>query len=129
LQPGDALIIADLDHFKQVNDTIGHIGGDRVLVRLGQYLRAGLRRDDGVARYGGEEFLVLARRAEDPKDIAERLVAGWAALGEATTLSAGVAVHHRGSSPALTLAEADEALYKAKDAGRDRAVLHIRGVA
>jgi diguanylate cyclase (GGDEF)-like protein len=123
--PGDAVIIVDLDNFKRVNDTLGHLAGDGVLVAVGNYLRANLRKGDGVARYGGEEFVIVARQVADPKDIADRLVAGWAALGQPTTMSAGVAVHREGSSPALTLAEADEALYAAKDSGRDCAILHI----
>jgi diguanylate cyclase (GGDEF)-like protein len=129
LRPGDAAILVDLDHFKRVNDSIGHLGGDRVLVALGQYLRDHVRADDGIARYGGEEFVLVVRQAKDPQEIADRLVSGWAALRPLATLSAGVALHHEGNSPALTLAEADEALYTAKKTGRARAVVHPRSAA
>ena len=58
LQPGDSLLLIDVDHFKHVNDTRGHLGGDRLLEQLGSHLRGGLRDHDAVARYGGDEFLV-----------------------------------------------------------------------
>jgi diguanylate cyclase (GGDEF)-like protein len=129
LRPGDAAILVDLDHFKRVNDSLGHLGGDRVLVALGQYLRDHVRAGDGVARYGGEEFVIVVRQVQDPQEIADRLVYGWAALRPLATLSAGVALHHEGNSPVLTLAEADEALYTAKKTGRARAVVHPRSAA
>src|SRR6266851_3450267 len=63
LRPGDALVLIDLDHFKEVNDRDGHAAGDKVLRVLGQHLRDAVRDGDDVARYGGEEFLLLLRRA------------------------------------------------------------------
>jgi GGDEF domain-containing protein len=63
LVPGDAVIMIDIDHFKQVNDRLGHAAGDDVLARLGGLLREVIRDDDVVARYGGEEFVVVARGA------------------------------------------------------------------
>ena len=63
LRTGDALLVIDLDDFKQVNDTYGHVAGDQVLSELGAVLRDHLRDDDGVARYGGEEFVVVLRNA------------------------------------------------------------------
>jgi diguanylate cyclase (GGDEF)-like protein len=120
LQPGDGVLLLDLDRFKQVNDSEGHAAGDAVLRRLGTYLRTMLR-DQDTARYGGEEFLVvLHQAAESSPQIAERLNRGWRASNPRTTLSIGVAVHRPGDDSADTLARADAALYRAKRTGRDR---------
>jgi diguanylate cyclase (GGDEF)-like protein len=121
IQPGDGLAILDLDHFKRVNDTLGHAQGDRVLMALGAYLLDAVRDADCVARFGGEEFLILLRGAGAAAgEVIERLVAGWRAGGQGVTLSAGVAVHVAGRSPMLTLQQADTLLYAAKAAGRDQ---------
>ncbi|HET6794176.1 MAG TPA: sensor domain-containing diguanylate cyclase [Acidimicrobiales bacterium] len=121
LQPGDAVIMIDLDHFKEVNDTDGHPAGDRVLLELADHLRTGVRDADLVARYGGEEFLVVVRGAgAGGSDTAERLIQMWRDRSPRTTFSAGVAVHGEGSSAAATVAQADAALYAAKRTGRDR---------
>ena len=121
LQPSDAVVLIDLDHFKLVNDTAGHAAGDRVLVLLGRYLREAARDADAIARYGGEEFLVVLRGAGDSATAAiQRLLEGWRELRPLTTFSAGVAVHQTGRSPAATLGRADAALYRAKRTGRDR---------
>ena len=121
LDPGDAVVLIDLDHFKLVNDTTGHASGDKVLVALGRYLRDHARGMDTVARYGGEEFLVVFRGAGSRAlSATERLVEGWRATRPLTTFSAGVAVHEVGRSPAATLGRADAALYRAKRTGRDR---------
>jgi diguanylate cyclase (GGDEF)-like protein len=124
LVPGDAVIMIDIDHFKQVNDRLGHAAGDDVLARLGGLLREVIRDDDVVARYGGEEFVVVARGAGGrAKDLAQRVVLAWAAIGGQPTLSVGVAVHQRHASAEQTVAAADRALYEAKRAGRDR--IHV----
>jgi len=123
MQPGDGLVLLDLDHFKEVNDTLGHEEGDRVLMRLGAYLRGAVRDADCVARFGGEEFLILLRGAGDEVTaIVDRLLAGWRTTGCEVTLSAGVALHGVGHGPMSTLRCADRLLYQAKSAGRDRAV-------
>lgn len=128
MAPGDALALLDLDHFKAVNDTRGHAEGDRVLVRLGRFLRAELRDADCVARFGGEEFLLLLPGAGDGAGaIVERLVEGWKRCGEGVTLSAGAAIHSPGSGPDETLKRADALLYQAKAAGRDRVVAELIG--
>ena len=122
LQPEDAVVMIDLDHFKSVNDTDGHEGGDRVLQELAQYLQTGIRDADTVARYGGEEFvMVLHRVGAEGLPAVQRLCAGWRRTAPRTTFSAGVAVHRAGDTAATTLARADAALYEAKRAGRDRA--------
>lgn len=125
LRPGDAVVLIDLDHFKRVNDTLGHAAGDEVLVRLGNYLRKQLRGSDEIARYGGEEFIAVLRESGVRAiDTAERLVAQWRDLTPppAATCSAGIAVHEIGRTPAATLGRADAALYRAKRNGRDQAL-------
>ena len=121
LEPGDGVLLMDLDHFKAVNDRFGHAGGDRVLRDLGAYLRAAVRGEDAVARFGGEEFLVVLRHpSEAAVDVAKRLVEGWRALSPVTTLSIGVAVHDSAHSISTTYGQADTALYRAKKNGRDQ---------
>jgi diguanylate cyclase (GGDEF)-like protein len=125
LQEGDALAILDLDHFKQVNDTLGHHRGDEVLHDLGVFLRDATRGDDSVARYGGEEFVFVLRQSPSGAlEAIERLLADWRASGPLATLSAGIAVKGPGQSWSTTFSQADAALYEAKETGRDRAVLY-----
>ncbi len=130
-----SLILFDIDFFKKVNDTSGHVAGDAVLVQVARHVQAAVRREDLFARYGGEEFAVLARgtSGEAASGFAERLRAGIEALsipyeGKAirVTISLGVA-----SAPASDIAtaqdlilRADGALYAAKHAGRNRVVTH-----
>ncbi|MDJ0870073.1 MAG: GGDEF domain-containing protein [Myxococcota bacterium] len=124
LEPGDALVVLDLDHFKRVNDTLGHAGGDDVLRELSRFLARSLRDGDEAYRMGGEEFLVVLRQAgPDARIAGERLCEGWRHEDPVTTFSAGIAVHASGQEPADTLERADAALYEAKRAGRDRVVL------
>ena len=125
LQVGDAVVMIDLDHFKRVNDELGHPAGDAVLRSVGSYLSEALRERDLAARYGGEEFLVVLRDVRGAAVVTiERLMEGWRATTPVTTFSAGVAVHVAGKNPADTLAEADTALYRAKSLGRDRTCVH-----
>jgi len=120
-----ALILADIDHFKEVNDTHGHAVGDQVLReaagRLSQHLRAG----DQLSRWGGEEFLILAPETDliAAKHIAERLhqaLRSTPVAGIPITLSLGIACYQQGDSIATLLSRADEAMYRAKASGRDR---------
>jgi diguanylate cyclase (GGDEF)-like protein len=121
-----AVLIADVDHFKDYNDAYGHPAGDEVLMQVGTVLREATQDVDFVARYGGEEFFVLlpALKAAGAVAIAERIreqLAQRAFTGGPVTLSIGVAEFpaHGESSEAL-IAAADVALYEAKRAGRDR---------
>jgi diguanylate cyclase (GGDEF)-like protein len=123
LQPGDAVFILDLDHFKTINDSLGHQAGDQVLMQLGEYLRAFTRPTDTVARYGGEEFLLIshATTRESARHIANRLLDGWRAQRPLVTFSIGYTTHTEHDPPEVTIEHADTALYQAKDHGRDRA--------
>jgi diguanylate cyclase (GGDEF)-like protein len=121
LRPGDAVLVLDLDRFKDVNDRDGHAGGDAVLVALGAMLRQTMRGADAIARLGGEEFLVVATQADSSTaSLAERLVRDWRRTRPRTTISVGATVHCDGDTPSQALARADRALYTAKRAGRDR---------
>lgn len=121
-EPGDTVVLVDLDHFKRLNDSLGHAAGDQVLAEFGLVIRATLRGDDYAARYGGEEFaLVLPRTSAAEAAITlSRLRQSWAVLRPEITFSAGVATcgPDLGVTPALQAA--DEALYAAKRAGRNR---------
>jgi diguanylate cyclase (GGDEF)-like protein len=119
LAPGDAIVLIDLDHFKQVNDVHGHDAGDIELQSLGTFLAQEVRRDDRVFRFGGEEFLMVLSGSNSAAFVT-RIQAGWASRGQLTTLSAGHAVHRLGDVPQATLKRADEALYRAKNGGRNR---------
>jgi diguanylate cyclase (GGDEF)-like protein len=130
-----ALAILDIDWFKTINDTRGHLAGDDVLARVAHVARAQLRDTDGFDRYGGEEFVaILPEQSREEAFIAidrvRRAIERTAIdrnptpLGEITTISAGVAdlVEHD-ESVADWLGRADAALYVAKQSGRNRVVL------
>jgi len=133
-----ALALVDIDHFKRVNDTYGHLVGDRVLKALAEALTGQSRDYDRTGRFGGEEFvLLLAQTNEmDACKIAERLRSYVASLAISTddrpsaptlsvTISVGVTVMGRGEAYELTdlLAAADSAMYHAKQAGRNQVAL------
>ncbi|MEM7275262.1 MAG: GGDEF domain-containing protein [Actinomycetota bacterium] len=127
MEDGDALILLDLDGFKAVNDTLGHAAGDQVLQDLSNHLRHCLRDSDTSARLGGDEFLVVARRAfADPVAVAQRILRGWANSGRSTTISAGVALHEGAVAVDETFERADQALYRAKAAGKNRAQMWVQ---
>lgn len=127
--PFSALMV-DIDHFKQVNDRLGHAAGDHTLRMVAQHLRRHLRATDVVSRWGGEEFLVLlpvTSRAE-ASHLAEKLCEGvrrlpipWGGEDLSCTVSIGVAQWRAaGDTSDALLARADQALYCAKNGGRDR---------
>ncbi len=121
MRPGDALVLVDLDNFKQVNDRHGHQVGDETLRLLARDLRDTARQVDCVARYGGEEFAVVLPEAgiEGAQAMLARVRRAWGSRHPITTFSAGISRHEAGRSPRETLRLADDALYAAKDAGRD----------
>ena len=121
-RPGDCVVICDLDHFKDVNDTQGHAMGDHVLERFGHAIDQHLRRRDYAARYGGEEFVLVLPRTEPVQAVTmlRALRDEWAEEGTGVTFSAGIARITATTPPGSALAAADIALYRAKQAGRDR---------
>ncbi len=120
-----AVILVDIDHFKNINDQQGHLQGDRCLQQLATLLDASARETDTVGRYGGEEFLLVLPRTdlEGASVMAERI---RAKVEKETSLSisAGVAAMLDGDTPESLLQRADAALYQAKSAGRNRVFRH-----
>ncbi len=118
-----------MDRFKQVNDSRGHLAGDRLLRALADELVTTLRSPDALYRIGGDEFAALLHGtgAPDAWAVAERLVR--AARRAGTTVSVGAAVIRRGMSPEDVRTTADRALYRAKADGRDRGSLAPRALA
>lgn len=128
--PGAALLFVDVDHFKEVNDTLGHDAGDELLRQLGARFQTCLRTADTLARIGGDEFLVFVPGNCDPRDaaaVAEKLVEVTRApvdVGRAiplhVTISVGIALTpQHGDDYETLLRRADAAMYAAKAAGRD----------
>lgn len=126
-----SVLMIDIDHFKQINDTRGHAAGDSVLRELGERLRTTLRGLDAVCRYGGEEFVVLLPRtgAQTAAQIAERIRKTVRAISRPegdppVTVSIGAATTDTDDGASYEINElirrADSALYAAKAAGRDR---------
>ena len=123
-----SVLLADVDHFKQYNDTHGHLAGDAALVTIAEILRRTTRGVDSVARYGGEEFVVMLIEAplSTALIVAERIrarVAAEAFDGGPMTVSVGAAEYPaHGDTPEELIASADAAMYEAKNAGRDRVI-------
>ena len=121
-----ALVMYDIDHFKAVNDTHGHQVGDRVLVDISRIIAGHVRQTDLLARWGGEEFMILAANcgAQQADRLAEKLrrLINEAAFDEVGTMtcSFGVAQFQDGDTAETLASRADEALYAAKRAGRNR---------
>lgn len=126
-----SVIVADIDHFKRVNDLWGHPAGDKAIARLGEVFKRTIRPTDMAGRIGGEEFCVLVWRC--PEDaaarLAERLRVQFASERHEgiepdirLTASFGVAAWNAGESYASVYGRADDALYKAKRSGRNRVV-------
>ncbi len=118
----------DIDHFKQINDTYGHEGGDQVLRQLARLARNTIRSTDVVGRWGGEEFFLLLPcvHLTEAEQLADRLrhhIMGQMVLSDhVVTASFGLAEYHPSDDQASLLARADAALYEAKSAGRNRVV-------
>ncbi len=124
-----AVIMADIDHFKSINDEHGHLAGDSILREVAKSISTSLRGYDSVGRYGGEEFLIVAPGCGLPEasHLAERLrqrlkkaSVEAAHVSVSITVSFGVADVSLCQSPSDLLRSADEALYAAKKNGRDR---------
>lgn len=126
------VLLADLDHFKRINDEYGHAAGDKVLREVGTRMRDVLRKSDSIGRYGGEEFLLVLPRADldGAREVGERLLAAVRAI---TVRDHGLVIQPRTSIGAASttfsgfdadalIRAADAALYRAKAQGRDRVV-------
>ncbi len=121
------LMMIDVDHFKQINDTYGHAAGDIALNEVATRLKANIRKTDLLARLGGDEFVILCRDIEGPdtaRQLAQKITDAMEApvsIGTTelkVTLSLGVALCRHAASGDALLQHADEALYQAKEAGR-----------
>jgi diguanylate cyclase (GGDEF)-like protein/PAS domain S-box-containing protein len=133
--PTGAVLVVDLDHFKYVNDTLGHSVGDELIARVGTLLRDRLRETDVVGRLGGDEFAILLPAADEDqaRRVGEDIVS--AVRGQSVVVSSerslrvtacvGIALFGQGFDVAheAVLVNADIAMYEAKEAGRDRCVL------
>jgi len=131
-----ALLLIDIDNFKSVNDTYGHTVGDRVLASVASNCRQQIRADDFVGRYGGEEFVVVLPQAslrnahKKAKNLCKEFAAIRYALdgsadGETltVTVSIGVSAFSKGDTSTAVINRADKALYAAKRAGKNRALV------
>lgn len=129
---GPCLLIADIDHFKGINDSYGHVFGDKVIRAIATILRDNVKGKDLAARYGGEEFVIILpdtplagagslaesiRRTVEGSRIKR---AGTNEIVANVTISLGVARHRHGESDRELLARADQALYQSKQQGRNR---------
>jgi diguanylate cyclase (GGDEF)-like protein len=127
-RPGDAFILLDIDHFKRVNDTLGHATGDRVLRKVAEMIASDLPSQAIYGRLGGEEFGVFLPGSGNDAALAiaelirKRIENHHDAI---TTISAGVAVARAASVITEVMSAADAALYKAKQNGRNRVWLHV----
>jgi diguanylate cyclase (GGDEF)-like protein len=125
-----AFVMADLDRFKALNDAHGHEAGDRALRIFSETLRHEMRADDVACRYGGEEFAIVLPKAEpsDAIDVVERVRAALAAAtgrGDTPIFTCSFGIAHSSDAADLddVILRADQALFAAKDAGRDRVCL------
>ncbi|GJM13279.1 MAG: hypothetical protein DHS20C12_16820 [Pseudohongiella sp.] len=128
-----SLVIFDIDHFKQINDTKGHLAGDKVLVELCNLCRENIRSTDILTRFGGEEFIILMPdtkldSAQQKTEVLRKLVAAKPLVefndeAIAVTFSAGVALWEMGETLTELIERADKALYEAKHGGRNRTVV------
>lgn len=126
------LCILDVDHFKRVNDQYGHLAGDQVLQEIARVASDALRQTDYFGRYGGEEFAMVLTgtmtegaivTAERVRRRIEEIDFSSISPGFRVTASIGIADHKQGENAALTFKRADEALYLAKEGGRNRCVI------
>jgi len=121
-----SMAIVDIDHFKNFNDKYGHLVGDEVLIMIAHYLNASTRGSDIFARWGGEEFVILFPETvkEDARELCEELRQGVSQLSHekagSVTVSFGITQYMQGDSLQSMFKRCDDALYKAKESGRNR---------
>ena len=125
-------LMIDADDFKKVNDTFGHVAGDKVLILLAKLFKSSIREYDRAYRYGGEEFLILFNRAtkEEAAKVAERIMNAvrnnkliYKNQVIRITLSMGLTEHQKGDTIESLIERADAALYQAKQEGKNRLVV------
>jgi diguanylate cyclase len=132
------LALADVDHFKWINDTHGHTAGDQVVSQVGEFLRETVRGHDFVARFGGDEFALILADIDmaTAAAVAERIRAMVAkknfglqvgSEGAVVTFSIGLACPWDGATPDALVERADQALYKAKESGRNKVYRYDHG--
>ncbi len=126
------VFMIDIDDFKVINDTYGHVVGDKVLIFLANILRKTLRDGDRIYRYGGEEFVVVLNRIKKPEcsTVANRIVSLmqtnkliYKELNINVTVSLGATTLREGDTPDVLIARADKALYKAKKSGKNQIIV------
>jgi diguanylate cyclase len=132
-QRSASFVVGDIDHFKQVNDTYGHLAGDKVLKVVAKILRQRLRESDFVARYGGEEFALIMPET-DPESALQTVDAIRQAIEQcpfhfkdtrlAITMSFGITAFSADDDISSLFSRADQALYTAKDSGRNTCIVH-----
>lgn len=128
-----AVVLADIDHFKSINDQHGHQAGDRLLQAVSEVLRNAVRQQDSVARWGGEEFMILMPQAtlDTARTVAERLREKVSALNMPiedhaplnVSMTFGVALHRASEAIEAPVRRADAALYQGKAKGRNRVAI------
>lgn len=123
-----SLAFIDIDHFKMINDQLGHETGDKVLVEFADYLKASVRSTDILARIGGEEFIIIMPQtslldAEKRMQTIHSRYRSQAITDRDVTFSAGIAFTENGAELRSSFDRADKALYRAKEAGRNRIFL------
>ncbi len=132
-----SLLMFDIDHFKNINDTYGHLAGDDCIESLASLLKSNLRKVDVVSRYGGEEFVCVLpsadetpafRRAEQIRSSIESSQLSADISDRVITVSGGVAMYEDGVTAQELINEADENLYIAKESGRNQIVWHQGGI-
>ena len=131
-----ALLMMDIDNFKQINDTLGHLFGDKILNKLGDIIKSIIRETDLAARYGGEEFSVVMSNTglEDATDIAERMRKEISSYNfditkGPTTVSIGISLYPSDSTSLQDLlSNADRALYRAKNEGKNRVCVYSNSI-
>lgn len=132
-----SLILFDVDHFKRLNDTYGHLAGDAALIQLAEIGKQHFRETDSLCRYGGEEFAVIMPKtsqqqayllSENIRTVVSKTPVNYAGTALAMTISIGITSYSlhdttQPTTPELLIAQADKALYQAKHSGRNKVSL------